>query len=227
MLICCHDGGYVPVLRPYAAQEHLLKRITLVSAGGIYPQIASLGFRQTARFEPLFSATGSPKPAPTVRFALPEPEEEKVRPSPVLTDRSIWGTYGKISPAEREANQSQPSPVLATPTTPANDFIPRPRGVENFVANADRLGPVLRNSAGQRMDKKLSCSTYDERVQRIRNLSLCSWHYLRSDHPVTSCKRSHDVMQRPLSSHDYDALWLVTREGGYCNRLKKEGEYLR
>ena len=75
----------------------------------------------------------------------------------------------------------------------------------NYVANSDRLRPEIRNSAEQRVDTKLPFGTYDENVQRIRNMSLCSWHYLRSDHNVNNCKRSHEYL-RPLSNHDYDAL---------------------
>ncbi|XMA10113.1 hypothetical protein WAI453_002904 [Rhynchosporium graminicola] len=63
MLMCCHDAGYIPVLRPYSVKSMLSQKITLISTGGILPSIAALNFRSTKIFEPLFSGIGSPKSA--------------------------------------------------------------------------------------------------------------------------------------------------------------------
>ena len=70
MLICCHNGGYVPVLRPYASQALLAQKLTLVSTGGIHPAMVSLGLRTTDVFEPLFSATGSRQVSTRVSSAI-------------------------------------------------------------------------------------------------------------------------------------------------------------
>jgi len=70
MLICCHNGGYVPVLIPYASQALLAQKLTLVSTGGIHPAMVSLGLRTTDVFEPLFSATGSRQVSTRVSSAI-------------------------------------------------------------------------------------------------------------------------------------------------------------
>ncbi|KAH8757115.1 hypothetical protein BGZ57DRAFT_932890 [Hyaloscypha finlandica] len=59
LLACCHDAGYVPVLRQYAAQATLFERMTLLSAGVVRPDIGDLGFRTTRIFDSLFG--GSPR----------------------------------------------------------------------------------------------------------------------------------------------------------------------
>ncbi|KAL2063045.1 hypothetical protein VTL71DRAFT_6117 [Oculimacula yallundae] len=212
MLLCCHDAGYVPVLRPYSVKPTLCQKITLVSTGGIYHSMAALGFRSTNIFEPLFSATGSSMVVDRASLQL------STRPVPAETPQT---NVGQASPAERSPVHGQTSPTGANAKTESQ--LPRPIGKENLVANADRLGPVLRDSAGKRVDKKLPFGTYDEQVQRIRNMNLCGWHYLRSDHNVATCKRSHDKLPRPLSSDDYDALWAVTRIG-LCHRVRTGGD---
>lgn len=227
MLICCHDAGYVPVLRPYSTQKMLSQKITLVSTGGIYPSMAKLGFRSTTIFEPLFSAKGSSQIGnqPPVGH-IPQPLatshlQDQHRPAPVATSQLKAEDHTQVSSAESAIGHRQSSP---TSTSLRTEFpIPRPFGKETFVANSDRLRPVLRNSAGKRVDKKLPFGIYDEQVQKIRSLNLCSWHYLRSDHNTSNCRRSHEAYPRPLSSDDYDALWLVTRIG-FCNRMKAEGD---
>ncbi|KAE9364678.1 hypothetical protein N431DRAFT_421835 [Stipitochalara longipes BDJ] len=55
LLACCHDAGYVPELREYAAQSSSSERITLLLAGHIRSDMSALGFRATRLFEPLFS----------------------------------------------------------------------------------------------------------------------------------------------------------------------------
>ena len=64
LLACCHDAGYVPVLRQYAAQPAYSDRITLLSSGAIQSGISDLGFRTTRVFESLFDSRGS-LPVPT------------------------------------------------------------------------------------------------------------------------------------------------------------------
>jgi hypothetical protein len=93
---------------------------------------------------------------------------------------------------------------------------------EKMVSNCGRLRPILRNVAGRRIDKVLSV---DKRVlQEMRERNLCSWHYLRSDcqkKSSGSCIRDHDY-PRPLSPEEYDAQWLVARQGT-CYSLRKSG----
>jgi hypothetical protein len=65
LLACCHDAGYVPVLRQYAAQATLFERMTLLSAGAVQPDIGDLGFRTTRIFDSLFGHSGPPRVTPT------------------------------------------------------------------------------------------------------------------------------------------------------------------
>jgi hypothetical protein len=55
LLACCHDTGYIPVLRHYAAQPLALERVTLLSGGNLRLDMSNLGFKTTNLFESLFS----------------------------------------------------------------------------------------------------------------------------------------------------------------------------
>lgn len=88
---------------------------------------------------------------------------------------------------------------------------------EKPVNNSGRLRPILRNSAGKRIDKVLTVDV--SLVQEARKHNLCSWHYLRADCQVSSCKRNH-IYPKPLSQGQYDAQWTVARQG-LCHRLRK------
>lgn len=59
LLACCHDAGYVPVLRQYAAQPSLSERVALLSVGPVRSDMSALGFRTTRLFESLFSSNSS------------------------------------------------------------------------------------------------------------------------------------------------------------------------
>jgi hypothetical protein len=181
LLACCHDAGYVPVLRQYAAQSSCSERITLLSAGFVRSDINSLGFQCTATFESLFSSSGSTQPA----------------------------TYGK---GQKPSGNVQH--VLESTTSVSSSW-----AKEKPVSNSGRLGPVVRNAAGRRVDIGLSVDA--SLVQEIKNRNLCSWHYLRSDCQMASCKRNHNY-PRPLITEEYDALWLFSRQG-MCHRLRKGG----
>jgi len=60
LLACCHDAGYTPELREYAAQSSYCSRVTLLLAGRVRSDMSTLGFRATRLFEPLFSSNSSP-----------------------------------------------------------------------------------------------------------------------------------------------------------------------
>ncbi|CZT02510.1 uncharacterized protein RAG0_09644 [Rhynchosporium agropyri] len=85
---------------------------------------------------------------------------------------------------------------------------------EYFVENAGRLIPRAKDTAGNRLkDNNLiveRIAEYDL-IGKMRNLSLCQWHVLRSDcsnHRKEKCKRNHDTYRRPLPAREYDALWF-------------------
>jgi len=81
LLACCHDAGYVPVLRQYAAQASQVERITLVSSGAVRSDLLALGFRTTSIFEPLF--TSSPTIIPF------QPANGQKPPSPATVQKQV------------------------------------------------------------------------------------------------------------------------------------------
>ena len=92
---------------------------------------------------------------------------------------------------------------------------------EKPVSNCGRLRPIFRTAAGKRIDKVLSVEK--RLLQEMRERNLCSWHYLRSDcQKRGSCERDHNY-PRPLSPEQYDAQWLVARQGA-CYTLRKRGD---
>ncbi|KAF4633633.1 hypothetical protein G7Y89_g4476 [Cudoniella acicularis] len=62
LLACCHDDGYVPVLRQYSAQPSFSERLSLLSVGAVRPNMAALGFRTTLILESVFHSNVSPWP---------------------------------------------------------------------------------------------------------------------------------------------------------------------
>ena len=186
LIACCHDAGYIPELRQYAAQSSNSERLTLLLAGHVRPGMSALGFKQTRLFAPLFSS----KSSPSVSQALPN---GRVRP---LSVSSIQQTVDLIT--AEASSQAKEKPVK----------------------NCGRLRPIRRNSMGKRIDKDLSV---DARVlQEMRERNLCSWHYLRSDcQKTSSCERNHHY-PRPLSAEEYDAQWLIARQGA-CFTQRKRG----
>jgi hypothetical protein len=177
LLACCHDAGYLPVLRQYAAQSSSSERITLLSVGLLRSDIEALGFRKTAAFEPLFCSTSSPQ---------------------------------ALQPTTNGKGRQQVSDSVTSVTS-----VSLPRAKEIPVSNAGRLRPILRNSSGRRIDKVLSVDV--SLVNEMKKRNLCLWHYLRSNCQI-ECKRDHEY-PRPLVPAEYDALWIVARQG-VCHRGK-------
>lgn len=122
LLACCHDAGYVPVLRQYAAQSSYSECITLLSAGLVLSDISALGFRTTTVFEPLFCSSGSPRAS---------------QPTANVKDR--------------QQSSSTVQQILDLITSMSSS-----QAKEKPVSNSGRLRPILRNSAGKRIDKSLS-----------------------------------------------------------------------
>lgn len=183
LLACCHDAGYVPVLRQYAAQATLFERITLLSAGVVQPDIGDLGFRTTRIFDSLFGHSGSPRVTPTATSG-------KNAQMPPVTVQQIVDLFTR------------------TPSRPQENLVSNP--VSNPVSNSGRLRPIIRNNSGKRIDKKLSVE--ESLIQAMKKRNLCSWHYLRADCLASSCKRNHSY-PRPLSPAEYDAQWCIARHG--------------
>ncbi|EPE33630.1 hypothetical protein GLAREA_06643 [Glarea lozoyensis ATCC 20868] len=89
---------------------------------------------------------------------------------------------------------------------------------ERLVANVARLGPVLFDSTGKRVDRPLSVD--ENLLKAMRKHDFCHWHYLRAD-CVKPCVRRHDY-RRPVSDKEFDAIWYLSRFGK-CNKMRRMG----
>jgi hypothetical protein len=83
------------------------------------------------------------------------------------------------------------------------------KGYHNRQAQSDRLGPVLTDISGRRVDRPLQL---DEMVvERIKKGVLCYYLYLRGECVSEKCDRNH--AHRPLMDNEFDALWWLARQG--------------
>lgn len=82
---------------------------------------------------------------------------------------------------------------------------------------SDRLGPVLFNEAGKRVDKKLKIKVKSGYPDVLRQYKLCQWFYLRGECDET-CGKNH--VPPPLNASSFDHLWYVSR-CGLCNKFRK------
>ncbi|KAH7323783.1 hypothetical protein BKA65DRAFT_511461 [Rhexocercosporidium sp. MPI-PUGE-AT-0058] len=219
-LACAHDGGYVPVLSPYASQASGFKeRITLLSTGPgtVHPLIAELGFNTTESLTPLFSQSESLR-VDSWRKSEEAAQTKIPPPASIITSSAVVRT--------KSVTATSPEKTTAS-TMPYNPLEVDFTG-EYFVENAGRLIPKAKDAAGNRLkDNNLivdRIADYDL-IGKMKNLSICQWHYLRSDcsnHRKEKCKRNHDTYRRPLSAKEYDALWYLSRMG-YCKKLDRDG----
>jgi len=183
LLACCHDAGYVPVLRQYAAQPAYSDRITLLSSGAIQSGISDLGFRTTRVFESLFDSRGS-LPDPTAATAFQAWKQLQFQSHPVAKQPRV-----DVFTAESSKLQGKP------------------------VANSGRLRPILRDSNGNRIDKSLNVNgklAIEMRNLNLCNWHYLRADCLNSGR--NHQKRDHKY-PRPLSPEKYDALWIVARQG--------------
>lgn len=187
ILGCSHDGGYAPALEKFAADDSIRDRVTLLKGGPMHPQIAALGFTKT------------------------------------LTLRTVFGSQEvkKITPARSSVPAVAPAvvPRIAVLSSPGSSSTQDP-GSRMVLANperiAKRLGPILRNEAGQRIDKPLHIDTNSAYIQVLKKSNLCMWYYLRGE--CTGCDRNHFV--GPLQPHEYNCLWYLARSA-LCWKIQK------
>ncbi len=86
----------------------------------------------------------------------------------------------------------------------------------NPSSPSNRLGPILYNDAGQRVDKKLHVNLESTFFGLLRRERLCPWYYLRGK--CEGCDKKHFIL--PLNAKEFDCLWYTTR-GGLCYKLLK------
>ncbi|KAK8022579.1 hypothetical protein PG993_013346 [Apiospora rasikravindrae] len=118
---------------------------------------------------------------------------------------TVWGrTTAALKPA---AHSSEVKPGVSK----------TPSGFINPAAQFSRLGPVLRDHNGRRVDKALQVD--QTVVERLKRGGLCYWLYLRGE-CATRCDRNH--VHRPLDDDEFDALWWLARKAR-CFANRKEG----
>ena len=113
------------------------------------------------------------------------------------------------------SSKSSP-PVRETPSTLPSRPLKAATGFANTAALSDRLGPVIRNAKGKRIDKILDVDITSPYLGVIRQTRLCPWYYLRGR--CEGCDRNHRVP--PLNARETDYLWYHARHG-LCQKIRK------
>lgn len=123
-----------------------------------------------------------------------------------------WGGTPTVAgvPASRSINIGAP----ADSGVPSGRRSP-PRGFHNSEAKVERLGPILRDEGGRRVDRPLQVD--ETVVETIRRKSLCYYLFLRGE-CVVKCSRNHE--HNPLTDEEFDALWWLARQA-QCFKSKK------
>ncbi len=116
-----------------------------------------------------------------------------------------------LTPTTQNGNHQVQSPTPA----PANRATKRQ--YRSSAVDPSKLGPVMKNEQGQRIDKPLEVN--DGIVQAIQTKNLCMWLFLKGY--CAGCERNH--AHPPLSKPEYNALWFVARRGKcYQHRKGKD-----
>ncbi|KAH8598631.1 hypothetical protein B0O99DRAFT_684021 [Bisporella sp. PMI_857] len=191
VLACGHDDGYAPWLGQFVGDKQVVERITLLEGSPFPAKMRNLGLR-TTRFSSVFNNVTQP----AVSASLVGP---------------AWGRAITPTVAEAVADRGSNSERLLTA---GSVHLGGPAG-HNPQAQLDRLGPVLTNHAGRRIDRPLQVNKVV--VERIKKCSLCYYFYLRGK-CTTKCLRNH--LYRSLTDEEFDALWEQARQGR-CSKSRK------
>ncbi|KAL7924344.1 hypothetical protein ACQKWADRAFT_286485 [Trichoderma austrokoningii] len=148
---------------------------------------------------------GTPLPAAIKNLGL-----KKIRFPSVFNEV----TQPTVSP--RPAAGSSWSSVAAVDSEPKSSVPVTPlSGYRNTKAKSERLGPIVKDDSGRRVDRPLQVKAAI--VDRIRVKSLCYYLFLRGECVMPSCSRNH--FHPPLSNDEFDALWSLSRQNGcYAHR---------
>lgn len=162
------------------------------------PKIRALGVR-TTRFSSVFS----------------EPTHQERSPMPV----TAWRREVTSPTTEVVSNGSGNirEPMAVGPRGPPAVCLRNP------MAQPKRLGPILTDGSGRRFDRPLNVGP--SVVDRFRKASLCFYLFLRGECVLPTCRRNHS--HPPLSSEEFDALWLVAREKNPCKKNGKATQHGR
>lgn len=118
---------------------------------------------------------------------------------------NVWGQVVPLPMAETAAERGSNSKWKTTTGPPYH----------NPKSQCDRLGPILKDQGGRRIDRPLQVNKAV--VDRIKKGSLCYYFYLRGQ-CQTGCQRNHS--HRPLTDDEFDALWDLARQGR-CSKSRR------
>ncbi|KAL9576047.1 MAG: hypothetical protein Q9212_007432 [Teloschistes hypoglaucus] len=186
-----HDSGYVPFLGGFAGDPSFRDRITLLHGHQISPAIQKLGFSRSVKFTSVFAPflfMNTTAPLFKVHHPSPPPPPPPTPPTP--------------TPIQPQAAAAAAATAIPKPSNRA------PKGP--FISpNVDstKLGPIRTNSDGHRIDRPLNVDPSLQQTMAKKN--LCVWLFLKGH--CDGCVRNHS--HRPLSEKEYEALWLVARQG--------------
>lgn len=186
MLGCGHDSGYAPVLGQFVGNKHVAERITLLEGSPFPSAIRDLGLKKV-KFGSVFN---------------------NVTLSAGLSGSALRCTMPTVAgrPPDHGNYFSRPMAVgrgvLGQPETPKKQHL-------NPSAQTSRLGPVLTDQSGLRVDRPLDVN--QAVFERIKKGFLCYYFFLRGECASPACARNH--VHRPLTDEEFDALWLLARQG--------------
>ncbi|KAM0452695.1 hypothetical protein ACHAPV_009314 [Trichoderma viride] len=127
---------------------------------------------------------------------------------PVESSRSVGSSWSSVAEANRPTDSE---PRWSVPVAPLS-------GYRNPKAKADRLGPIMTDDSGRRVDRPLQVKAAI--VERIKIKSLCYYLFLRGECVMSSCFRNH--FHQPLSNEEFDALWSLSRQNGCYTHRKAD-----
>ncbi|KAK4691230.1 hypothetical protein P7C71_g5723, partial [Lecanoromycetidae sp. Uapishka_2] len=79
-----------------------------------------------------------------------------------------------------------------------------PKGYVNPAPLSERLGPIIRDDAGKRLDKKLNNDIGSGYLNVLRENKFCAYYYLRG-RCNGGCGKNH--VPAPLKAKEFDNLW--------------------
>lgn len=188
VLACGHDSGYAPFLGQFAADSQFSGRMTLLQGLSPFPsEISNLGFK-TTRFTSIFN---------------------EQTPPATWANRAGAASRGQDIIRTTAEGNTRINGVVAATMAPTLTHRESGRGWVRPEVQSERLGPVVKDQNGWRIDKPLSVNS--ETLEKMKKKNLCYFLFLRGECILRSCSRYHH--HATLSPTEYDALWTLARHG--------------
>jgi hypothetical protein len=194
VLACGHDSGYAPFLGQFVGDKQAAERITLLEGSPFPAVIRDLSLKRT-RFDSVFNTIAQP-----------------VAPGNLLRAPPRRGTPSTMTTTLSSHGDGSGSPIKGVPATKGSPLIK----YHNALALSDRLGPVIKDQEGRRIDRPLQVDP--EVMEELRTQDLCYRLFLRGKCALGKCQRCH--VHQPLTSDEFDALWALARQ---CQCHKSRG----